>query len=435
MLPHMPGLDVNRRAFTGSDDSTFPSHGQDQGQNSLGMGLKIVYTAPNRAHHYGYARELYQAGILKAFVCGFPRYSSRSPIPEIGNTLKRVDQLQTIYLASQKLRLPRLISEELAYRSQMHIDNGSRQSLNGANLFLFYNGCGLDSARCIRRSGGIGIVEAVNTHVLVQEQLLAEEHKLLGLPWHPFHRQHVRRRVAEVEEAEYVLLPSTFVARSYRANGIPADRLLLIPFPPQKIAGAVEPSHKSDNDESVFRVLYVGTISVRKGLRYLIEAFRRLKHPKKELWIVGPVTNPSGLEDISVPEEAKFLGPLKGNDLQKAYMSATVFCLPSIEEGQALVLSEALSYGLPVIATENTGIEDLLDNGSGAMVVPIRDARAICDWLDQLAADKKLLNQMRAKAFEAKSRLENSWETKPTLANTLLRTFSSDRVKKPSEVV
>jgi starch synthase len=400
------------------------AHDRRQSPGSRPPGIKVVYSAPNRAHHYAYAGELHRAGILEAFVCGFPRYSPRSPIPEIGGALRRVDQLQTLFIASQKFGLPLRICEALGSRALMQLDKKSRPSLKDANVFLFYNGCGLDSARWFRRRGGIGIVEAVNSHVLAQEQLLAEEHQRLGLPWRPFHPRAVRRRVAEVNEAEYILLPSTFVARSFVAKGIPAERLLQVPFPMQRIAGADLSLRQERADESVFRILYVGSISVRKGLRYLIEAFRQFKHPQKELWIVGPATSPSGLEDLTMPEGVKFFGPLKGDALQAAYARATVFCLPSIEEGLALVLTEALYYGLPVIATENTGIEDLLPDETGAMVVPIRDPAAISSWLHRLAEDQDLLARKKSEAAGAKKRLEDDSRARPGLAATLLKKIS-----------
>lgn len=391
--------------------------------------VKVVYSAPNRAHHYGYARELHQAGLLKAFVCGFPRISPRSAIPDLGTKLKRVDYLQTLYIAAAKLRFPKVVSEELAHLAKIEIDIASRAKLLGADVFLFYNGCGLESARWFRRNGGIAIVEALNSHVLVQEQIMMEEHRRIGLHWRPFHPREVRRRVAEVEEADYVLLPSRFVKKSFLAKGIPGERLLHVPFPVQKIAGASALPRKNARNEGIFRILYVGSISVRKGLRYLIEAFRQFKHPQKELWIVGEPANQTGLENLDLPEGIKFLGPLKGNLLQDAYTDATVFCLPSIEEGLALVLSEAMSYGLPIIATENSGIEDLLVEGKGAMVVPIRDATGIGDCLKRLADDNDFLERKRIEAVETASYLMD--DSKPTvkLAATLMETFRRHQTK------
>ncbi len=390
--------------------------------STTSVGMKVVYSAPNRAHHYSYARELHGAGMLKAFVCGFPRYSPRSPIPEIGRSLKRVDLVQSLHIASLKFKLPTGLSEELAYWAKIQIDKAARRPLRDADVFLYYNGCGLESARWFRQTGGIGIVEAVNSHVLVQEQILAEEHRRLGLPWRPFHPREVRRRVAEVEEADGVVLPSTFVATSFLAKGLPADRILRVPYPMPTIP-VVAGREPEKGKDGVFRILFVGTVSVRKGLRYLIEAFQRFKYPKKELWIVGPVARPSGLEGVSLPENTTFIGPLKGNALQDAYRGATIFCLPSVEEGSALVLNEALHYGLPVIATENTGIADLLFEGKGGMVVPIRDALAIVAWLNRLASDDDFLERKRMEAGEARERLLNQGRTRPGLAATLLEKF------------
>jgi glycosyltransferase involved in cell wall biosynthesis len=234
--------------------------------------------------------------------------------------------------------------------------------------------------------------------------------------------------VAEIEEADYVLLPSTFVARSFLAKGIPAGRLLRVPYPVQKIAGASASAPNPNHHDGTFRVLYVGSISVRKGLRYLIEAFGRLRHPQKELWIVGPANSPTGIEGLSLPPEIKFWGPLKGDQLQNAYRSATVFCLPSIEEGQALVLSEALSYGLPVIATENTGIEDLLLNNEGGMVVPIRDSSAIHGCLNRLGEDPVFLAQKRYEAVQTAARLTDPARNTETLAATLIQAHQAHRV-------
>jgi starch synthase len=226
-----------------------------------------------------------------------------------------------------------------------------------------------------------------------------------------------------------VLLPSTFVARSFLAQGIPARRLLRVPYPVQKIAGASMIVPKPPPKDGVFRILYVGAISIRKGLRYLVEAFRQLKHPQKELWIVGPPTNASGLENLSLPEGVKFFGPLKGDDLQAVYLKATVFCLPSIEDGFGLVLNEALAYGLPVIATNHTGIEDLLPDGKGGMVVPIRDVAAIASWLNRLANDRDFLTTKRQEALASAARLTDPAKNITTLSATLMQTFQKHHAK------
>jgi glycosyltransferase involved in cell wall biosynthesis len=129
------------------------------------------------------------------------------------------------------------------------------------------------------------------------------------------------------------------------------------------------------------------------------------------------------LEKVSLPDGVEFLGVLKGNDLQAAYAGATVFCLPSVEDGFGLVLNEAISYGLPVIATENTGIDDLLLDGKGGMVVPIRDPGAIAAFLNRLAEDPAFLESQRRDALAAAARLADPARRPATLSGTLLETF------------
>src|SRR5271170_6815009 len=136
--------------------------------------MLITYAAPNRSHHYFYAAALARAGCLKKFVCGFSRFSPRAPLPEVGDRLLRADHLQNLYLASLKMRLPSVISDELAYQSKIWIDRLAEHSARESDLFLFYNGAGLHTAGRLQSTGVIRAVEAVNCHVLVQERILRE---------------------------------------------------------------------------------------------------------------------------------------------------------------------------------------------------------------------------------------------------------------------
>jgi starch synthase len=373
--------------------------------------MKIIYTAPNRAHHYRYASSLNRGSSLLVFVSGFSRLSPRAKLIELGEKLYRVDILQTIYLVSLKIRLPKAISDYLAYVAKIEQDFACRGFMKKADLFLFYNGSGLSSCKYANRIGKTTVVEVVNSHVEYQEQLLKEEHYSLNLPWKPFHKKDKERRIKEYELADYILLPSEFVKQSFLAKGFPEDKLVKVPYG-FTIPLKESTDNKKEND--AFNVLYVGSISVRKGLRYLIEAFKMLEVANKKLIIVGPMAKISGIDDLEITEGIVFTGVLKGEDLEKAYQSADVFCLPTIEDGYGLVLGEALSYGLPLITTTNSGGLDLISEGKEGFIVPIRDAEAIREKLKLLASDKKLLNKMK---FAAQNKIEtlNGWEASGTM--------------------
>jgi starch synthase len=380
--------------------------------------MKVIYTAPNRAHHYRYASSLNKANSLLVFVSGFSRLSPRAKFVELKEKLYRVDILQTIYLLTLKIGLPKRWSDYLAYLAKLEQDFACKRFVKEADLFLFYNGSGLESCKYANKKGKVTVVEVVNSHVEYQEELLKEEFEKLNLHWEPFHKREKARRLKEYEVADYILLPSEFVRQTFLAKGFAEDKLLKVPY------GFTIPLKNSTNsikENDSFNVLYVGSISVRKGIRYLIEAFKMLEITNKKLIIVGPKAQVSGVNDIEITADIIFTGTLKGDALEAAYQSADVFCLPTIEDGYGLVLGEALSYGLPLIATTNSGGSDLISEGKEGFIVPIRDSVAIYDKLKLLSSDSELLCKMKVLALKKATSL-NGWEASGVLLCEKLET-------------
>ena len=385
--------------------------------------MQVTYSAPNRSHHYRYAAALARAGCLHRFVTGFPRISPHAIPPEVEKAkLRRADHLQLIYLASMKLKAPTPVSDELAYLSKIWMDHLAEKPALASDLFLFYSGSGLHTTRRLRATSTVCVVEAVNSHVLVQQRLLHDEHKRFGLPFHPFHQREVLRRVKEYSLADAILCPSQFVKDSFVAEGILSERVFIVPFgtspPPSRTPAAPQ-------GDATYRVLFVGQVNIRKGLRYLIEAFQRLRHPRKELLIVGPQTRSTGIEGMSLPANIRFTGVLKGEDLARAYQSASVFVLPSIEEGQALVLGEALAYGLPIITTINSGGSGLFQDQREGFLVPIRSSSDLAEKLQQLADDPDLRQRM-SHAAQIRSQSLHGWETTDKLLIQTLKLIKKD---------
>jgi starch synthase len=377
--------------------------------------MQVTYTSPNRSHHYLYAAALARAGCLHCFVSGFSRFSPRAALPEADGKLRRADHLQNIYLASLKLRLPAPISEELAFLSKRWLDRLSEKPARASDLFLFYSGAGLRTTQRLEGTGVIRVVEAVNCHVRVQEEIMREEHRRLDLPPPRFHQGEVARRLEEYRLADAILCPSSFVKKSFEQEGFASERIVVVPYG-IALHPALEPP---DRDANIFRVLYVGQISPRKGLRYLFEAFERLRHPRKELWIVGPASHPTGIEGLTPPAQTRFLGVLKGDELARSYRNASVFVLPTVEEGLALVLGEALSFGVPVIATDQSGGADLFSNGQEGFLVPIRTPKAIAEKLQWLADEPDLRAKMSAAAQARAQTLQGWTEAGNRLVTTL----------------
>ncbi|MEO0795903.1 MAG: glycosyltransferase family 4 protein [Verrucomicrobiota bacterium] len=336
-------------------------------------------------------------GVLKAFVSGYPRNGNEAHPTELVPFIKRADHLQFVYLASLRLRLPLSVQLGLADKSKRWIDRCSYSAAKDADIFLCYSGAGLGTMRKLKKqvSPTKCVVEAVNTHVGVQQQMLIEEYRKIGYAKPLFSAVETERRLEEYSMADAILCPSQFVKDSFVAEGFAAESIHVVNygFTPKDFADVTKAV-----ETDTFNLLYVGQIHVRKGLHYLIKAFEAIDHPQKKLRLVGPLTEEPGIDIDSLPAGVELVGVLKGNDLKQAYRDADVFVQPSIEEGLSLVIAEALCEGCPVIATTNTGADEIIEDGKGGWIVPPQDPSAIATRLQLLADDSDRLRQAREDA-------------------------------------
>jgi glycosyltransferase involved in cell wall biosynthesis len=189
--------------------------------------------------------------------------------------------------------------------------------------------------------------------------------------------------------ADLVLCPSEATLDDCLADGFDSDRLRLVPL-------GVEPHETTEADLARVRaryaldrpyVLWVGTIEPRKNLPVLIEAFRRLGPRDEDLVIVGPPGWGEELESmvVNIGDRVRHLGFLAAEDLPAIYSGAQVFCFPSLREGFGLPPLEAMSHGVPVIASAATASEEVV--GSAGVLVPAHDVDAWTDALRDLLDD------------------------------------------------
>ena len=137
--------------------------------------------------------------------------------------------------------------------------------------------------------------------------------------------------------------------------------------------------HPEPKNDHLFRVLFVGSLSLRKGIPYLLDALCGLILPDFELCLVGGASKE--IEPVLRRYAGKFclLGFQPRRELSKIYSQASVLVLPSLEEGLALVQAQAMACKIPVISTYNSGAEDLFCDGNEGFIIPARDIQAIRD--------------------------------------------------------
>jgi glycosyltransferase involved in cell wall biosynthesis len=199
--------------------------------------------------------------------------------------------------------------------------------------------------------------------------------------------------------------------------GVAAEKVHVIPYGVRLDRFAPFGNPPADS----FDLLFAGGVSLRKGVPYLLEAFARLRHPRKRLTVVGAIaTEMRELLGRLPKENVRFTGSVPQHELARIMASSHALVLPSVEEGLALVQGQAMASGSPVIATVATGAEDLFKDGVEGFIVADRDVSALADRMQQLADDPALQRSMRAAALARVSRL-GGWDDYGDRWETLLR--------------
>jgi len=153
------------------------------------------------------------------------------------------------------------------------------------------------------------------------------------------------------------------------------------------------------NLDGPLTVLWIGTVNLRKGIQYLIEAAKLLKdNPRIRIVVAGPLAI-SQMAVASAPPNVEFVGRITRDQTDDWYRKADVFVLPTISDGFAVTQVEAMAQAMPVIATPNCGT--VVTHGVDGLIVPIRDPAALAEAILTLDRDRKLLHDMSYKALDA----------------------------------
>lgn len=199
---------------------------------------------------------------------------------------------------------------------------------------------------------------------------------------------YLRRRQQEWSAATRIVVNSEFCRHALLAQGVPSDRLAVIPLTFDM--GKPETEERPRGGSGPLRVLFLGQVNIRKGVPWLIEAARMLPQGTAEITIAGPVQVSESVWR-GLPANTRVVGPVPRVEAERLYRSSDVFVLPTISDGFAITQLEALAHGLPLIVTPNCG--DVVTHGIEGLRVPIRDPAAIADAVRRFADDRSFLEQ------------------------------------------
>jgi glycosyltransferase involved in cell wall biosynthesis len=259
----------------------------------------------------------------------------------------------------------------------------------------------LQTLRAAARLGIPTVLERPNAHTRFAYEVVRQECERIGVALPSDHEHAYKQHVIDKEELEYgeatrLLCPSDFVAASFLRYGFAAERLA---------------RHQYGFDQSVFHpdlqqreagaglsALFVGGCAPRKGLHFALQAWLRSTACKRGRFrIVGAFVAgyAERLGQLLVHPSVEVLG--HRHDVPRLMRNSDVLLLPTIEEGSALVTSEARGSGCVLLVSEAAGA--VCQHMSDALVHPVGDVAMLAEHLSSLDGDRGLLERLRANSL------------------------------------
>jgi glycosyltransferase involved in cell wall biosynthesis len=271
-----------------------------------------------------------------------------------------------------------------------------------SRVFIGWSGMSLHSIRAAKKLGMITIVERGSSHILQQDKILQEEYQKFGIKFSvPLSVK--QKELNEYQEADFISVPSCFVRDSFLEQGIDSGKLFMNPYGTSSDFN-MKYQEPEKNQKKKFRILYVGAVSIRKGLIYLFDALSKLNIAENdyEVWFIGDVEEPLKpvIQKYTRPNWI-WWGRINHYRLPEFIKQCDIGVQPSLEEGLSMVIPQIMGCGLPVIASTNSGGSNMISDGINGFIVPIRNPYVITEKIEYLYNHPDSLELMKEKASSA----------------------------------
>jgi glycosyltransferase involved in cell wall biosynthesis len=340
--------------------TTFAYKADERLSRAVKSGMGLLYTDPENQ-------------LSRRMITEVPeRFVKTHPFPEL---------LRTVATKSPFGPIP---ADMIWEQAELWFDKTvAKKHLNGERAVYAYEHAARETFQKQNRRGGLCIYDMPICHHAKSARLLKQEAENYPETQTPMDARLKRvaprinaRKDAELGLADLVITPSSFVKDSLVEQGVPEAKVRVIPFGAPPVITV-----EARQTKRPFIFLSAGSQSVRKGTHYLLEAWRKLQPTGEvELWLIGPMSLPGRLLN-DLPGKVVIRPSVPRHELFRIYQQASVLVLPSLCEGFALVITEAMANGLPVITTPNSGALGFLTHGKDGFIVPVGDGERLAETM------------------------------------------------------
>jgi glycosyltransferase involved in cell wall biosynthesis len=354
--------------------------------------MKVTVSVHGRYHGFDLAKGLNQRGYLDQLLTTYPKFMARKFIGTDAS-IKSFSMLELRRRIYSKLGVGGKPDLTIA----KSFGNFSRQYVSSnTDIFVGWSSASLEAIKPSQDLGAKVIIERGSTHIVSQTEVLRAAYKEIGVDFYETNIEIIEREEQEYALADKISVPSNYAAQTFVDHGVSMDKIFVNGMGVDLGLFQAPTTRPVDRKP---RIIFAGGVGVRKGVPWLLDAFKRLSS-EAELHLIGPVS--SDYEDIlriSVGENIHVRGALSGRQLAIEYSRGDIFCLPSLEEGYGMVIPQAMACGLPIVTTNVVGAADLLKHGHNGLIVAPSDSIVLADALERLVDDVSLRETMGAHAL------------------------------------
>lgn len=318
-------------------------------------------------------------------VTSFPLFAARSLIRS--QRSKRRGELTNSWLCSGR-RFGQLVAE---------------RGFDGSDAVYAYSSAALEMFEAARRQGKFCILDHATAPKRFEDALTMQQaDRYPGWSASPPREdrwvdEYADRQNREAELADLIICGSTFVKDAVEAESGQGHKCVVVPLGMRRLPA--DPVPKTSEAGRRLRILFVGDEAIRKGIGDFCQAVRQFGQDRCEARVAGNI-DLSEQGRAEVDGTLTLLGPVPRDEMAGQYQWADVCVLPSVSDTFGLVILEALSYGVPVVTTPNTGGADVISEGVNGFIVPVMAPEVIAQRLSGLDSDGALLASLSEAAIQ-----------------------------------
>jgi glycosyltransferase involved in cell wall biosynthesis len=368
--------------------------------------MNISIIVGGRFHAFNLAEQLNNNNNLKQLITTYPKYFIKK---NYGIDKKKIQSLifkeivqrsflNKIYNFNDKL------IEDFDNKAQKLID------FKDLDILIGWSSFSLKSFQLGRNNKCLKILERGSTHIDFQTNIMKEEYLINNLRPNLPSKYIIDKEKMEYQLADHIMVPTEIARQTFLTRGFSEKKIIKIPYGVDLNEFQKKISNKKKG--LIFRIIYTGTLSIRKGVLYLLKAFDELNLKNSQLLMIGNIDREinSKINKYRSNQKIIFKKSISQSKLSEQYSCSNVFITCSIEEGLSMVQLQAMSCGLPIICTPNSGGDEIIDNGNDGFILPIRDTEELKKKILYLYNNQSICFEMGMRA-QKKIKDRFSWET------------------------